>query len=115
MAGTTVHAGRCIVGSGGLIHCTVPQLGVLAAMHCHKRQGTRSAIVAIRAHRSPAQLQRQQYQQENKQTGAGVHPENCSGTTTAMGYRMHPEHAQAGKSGDQVLAEIDQSKKDGLW
>ncbi len=28
---------------------------------------------------------------------------------------MHPEHAQAGKSRDQVLAVIDQSKKDGLW
>ena len=79
MACTTVHAGRCIAGSGGLIHRTIPLLGVLAAMHCHKRQGTRSAIVAVRAHRSPAQLQRQQYQQENKQMGAGVHPENCSG------------------------------------
>ena len=39
-----------------------------------------------------------------------IHP-----ATTEMGYTMHPEHAQAGKSRDQVLAEMDQSKKDGLW
>ena len=79
MAGTTVHAGRCIARSGGLIHCIGLRLGVLTAMHRHRRQGTRSSIVAVRAHRSPAQLQRQQYQQEYKQAGAGVHPENCSG------------------------------------
>ena len=39
-----------------------------------------------------------------------IHP-----ASTEMGYTTHPEHAQAGKSRDQVLAEMDQSKKDGLW
>lgn len=39
-----------------------------------------------------------------------IHP-----ASTEMGYTTHPEHAQAGKSRDQVLAEMEQSKKDGLW
>jgi hypothetical protein len=39
-----------------------------------------------------------------------IHPAN-----TEMGYTSHPEHAQPGKTREQVLAEIDQSKKDGTW
>ncbi|MCI5069068.1 DUF4148 domain-containing protein [Acidovorax sp.] len=34
---------------------------------------------------------------------------------TEMGYTSHPEHAAASKSRDQVNAEMEQSKKDGLW
>lgn len=32
-----------------------------------------------------------------------------------MGYTSHPDHAQSGKSRSEVLAEIDQSRKDGSW
>lgn len=32
-----------------------------------------------------------------------------------MGYSSHPEHAQAGKTRIEVIAEMDQSKKDGTW
>lgn len=39
-----------------------------------------------------------------------IHPAN-----TEMGYTTHPDHAQPGKSRDQVVAEMDQSKKDGSW
>lgn len=39
-----------------------------------------------------------------------IHP-----TTTEMGYTVHADHAQAGKSRSEVLAEIEQSKKDGTW
>ncbi|MDP3857749.1 MAG: DUF4148 domain-containing protein [Stagnimonas sp.] len=46
-------------------------------------------------------------------------PAFASGTihsaTTEMGYTVHPNHAQAGKSRSEVLAEIEQSKKDGSW
>jgi len=41
---------------------------------------------------------------------SAIHP-----ASTEMGYTEHPEHAQPGKSRDQVLAEMEQSKKDGLW
>ena len=105
MAGTTVHAGRCIASSGGFIHCSVPQLCVLAAMHCHRRQGARSFIFAVRAHCRPAQLQRQQYQEENKQSGAGVHPENCSGIpggTTTLERRPMPCPAVSNRSHSQA-------------
>lgn len=34
---------------------------------------------------------------------------------TELGYTTHPEHAEPGKSREQVLAEMDQSKKDGTW
>ena len=34
---------------------------------------------------------------------------------TEMGYTSHPDHAAASKSRDQVNAEMEQSKKDGLW
>lgn len=34
---------------------------------------------------------------------------------TEMGYTTHAEHAQAGKSRNEVIAEMDQSKKDGTW
>lgn len=39
-----------------------------------------------------------------------IHP-----APTEMGYITHPEHAQPGKSRDQVIAEMEQSQKDGLW
>lgn len=46
-------------------------------------------------------------------------PAFASGTshsaTTEMGYTVHTAHAQAGKSRSEVLAEIEQSKKDGTW
>lgn len=32
-----------------------------------------------------------------------------------IGYTSHPEHAQAGKTRKEVIAEMDQSKKDGTW
>lgn len=32
-----------------------------------------------------------------------------------MGYTTHPEHAQSGRSRNDVLAEIEQSRKDGSW
>lgn len=34
---------------------------------------------------------------------------------TEMGYTLHPDHAQAGKSRAEVTAEIDQARKDGTW
>ena len=34
---------------------------------------------------------------------------------TEMGYTVHPEHAQPGKSTSEVTAEMEQSKKDGTW
>jgi len=34
---------------------------------------------------------------------------------TEIGYTTHPEHAQSGKSRAEVLAEIDQARKDGTW
>jgi len=39
-----------------------------------------------------------------------IHP-----AATEMGYTLHPEHAKPGKSRDQVMAEMEQSKKDGSW
>ena len=39
-----------------------------------------------------------------------IHP-----APTELGYTTHPEHAEPGKSREQVLAEMDQSKKDGTW
>ena len=74
-------------------------------MHCHRRQGARSFIFAVRAHCRPAQLQRQQYQEENKQSGAGVHPENCSGIpggTTTLERRPMPCPAVSNRSHSQA-------------
>lgn len=34
---------------------------------------------------------------------------------TEMGYTTHPDHAAAGKSRAEVLAEIDDAKKNGTW
>ncbi|GDY37499.1 MULTISPECIES: DUF4148 domain-containing protein [unclassified Acidovorax] len=34
---------------------------------------------------------------------------------TEMGYTTHPDHAAQGKSRDQIVADMEQSKKDGLW
>lgn len=34
---------------------------------------------------------------------------------TEMGYTVHPDHAQAGKSRAQVTAEIEEARKDGSW
>lgn len=46
-------------------------------------------------------------------------PAFASGTihsaTTEMGYTAHPDPAQAGKSRSVVVAEIEQSQKDGTW
>lgn len=42
--------------------------------------------------------------------GSVVHSAN-----TEMGYTAHPEHAQPGKSRSDVIAEMEQSKKDGSW
>ena len=36
-----------------------------------------------------------------------IHP-----TTTEMGYTVHADHAQAGKSRSEVLAEIDDAARD---
>lgn len=50
---------------------------------------------------------------------AATVPAFASGTvhsaTTEMGYTVHPDHAQPGKSRSEVLAEIEQSRKDGTW
>ncbi len=35
--------------------------------------------------------------------------------TTEMGYTVHPEHAQPGKSRAEVLAEMDRAKANGSW
>lgn len=35
--------------------------------------------------------------------------------STEIGYTVHPDHAQAGKLRSEVLAEIEQSKKEGTW
>ena len=39
-----------------------------------------------------------------------IHP-----APTEMGYTTHPEHAEPGKSRDQVIAEMEKAKQDGLW
>lgn len=39
-----------------------------------------------------------------------IHPAN-----TEMGYTTHPDHATQGKSRDQVVADMEQAKKEGLW
>ncbi len=36
-------------------------------------------------------------------------------TNNEMGYTSHPEHAQPGKTRNEVLAEIERSRKDGSW
>jgi|ThiBio_inoc_plan_1041526.scaffolds.fasta_scaffold00578_20 hypothetical protein len=86
MACTAVRVGCTIAIEGRLLaRChtgrrlerlrIAAQLSVLAAIQsCHRRRA-KPTFVAIRSYRSPAQLQRQQYQQENKQSGS--HPENC--------------------------------------
>ena len=37
------------------------------------------------------------------------------GATTEMGYTVHPDHAAAGKSREEVSAGIEQAKRDGTW
>lgn len=34
---------------------------------------------------------------------------------TEMGYTTHPDHAQSSRSRAEVVAEIEQSRKDGTW
>lgn len=42
--------------------------------------------------------------------GSVIHSANSE-----LGYTVHPDHAQPGKSSAEVLAEIEQAKKDGTW
>ena len=42
--------------------------------------------------------------------GSVIHAANSE-----SGYTVHPDHAQPGKSAAEVLAEIEQARKDGTW